>query len=73
VVAMSIGVMRLKPAAPSVERVPCDRCRKTRPDAFRQVRGTGSLLPVQEAVRQILPNRSDGGAHSRAAGHPGAS
>ena len=53
VVALSIGVMRLKPAAPSVERGTVWTDVVKRGSMLRQVRGPGSLMPVQEAVRQI--------------------
>jgi multidrug resistance efflux pump len=53
VVAVSIGVMRLKPAAPSVERATVWTDVVKRGSMLRQVRGPGSLMPVQEAVRQI--------------------
>jgi HlyD family secretion protein len=53
VVAVSIGVMRLKPAAPSVERGTVWTDLVKRGSFLRQVRGPGSLMPVQEAVRQI--------------------
>lgn len=53
VAAMSIGVMRLKPAAPSVERGTVWTDVVKRGSMLRQVRGPGSLMPVQEAVRQI--------------------
>ena len=53
VVAVSIGVMRLKPAAPSVERGTVWTDLVKRGPMLRQVRGPGSLMPVQEAVRQI--------------------
>ena len=53
VVAASIGVMRLKPAAPSVERGTVWTDLVKRGSMLRQVRGPGSLMPVQEAVRQI--------------------
>jgi multidrug efflux pump subunit AcrA (membrane-fusion protein) len=53
VVAVSIGVMRLKPAAPSVERGTVWTDLVKRGSMLRQVRGPGSLMPVQEAVRQI--------------------
>ena len=51
--AVSIGVMRLKPAAPSVERGTVWTDVVKRGSMLRQVRGPGSLMPVQEAVRQI--------------------
>jgi HlyD family secretion protein len=53
VAAISIGVMRLKPAAPSVERGTVWTDVVKRGSMLRQVRGPGSLMPVQEAVRQI--------------------
>jgi HlyD family secretion protein len=53
VVAISIGVMRLKPAAPSVERGTVWTDLVKRGSMLRQVRGPGSLMPLQEAVRQI--------------------
>ena len=53
VAAMAIGVSRLKPAAPSVERGTVWTDTVKRGSMLRQVRGPGSLVPVQEAVRQI--------------------
>lgn len=53
VAAVSIGVMRLKPAAPSVERGTVWTDVVKRGSMLRQVRGPGALMPVQEAVRQI--------------------
>src|SRR6266404_2069015 len=53
VVAVSIGVMRLKPAAPSVERGAVWTDTVKHGSMLRQVRGPGSLVPTQEAVRQI--------------------
>ncbi len=53
VVALTIGVMRLKPAAPSVERGTVWTDVVKRGSMLRQVRGPGSLVPAQEAVRQI--------------------
>lgn len=53
VVAVTIGVMRLKPAAPSVERGTVWTDVVKRGSMLRQVRGPGSLIPAQEAVRQI--------------------
>ena len=50
---VSIWVMRLKPAAPSVERGTVWTDVVKRGSMLRQVRGPGSLMPVQEAVRQI--------------------
>jgi len=53
VAAVTIGVMRLKPAAPSVERGTVWMDVVRRGPMLRQVRGPGSLIPAQEAVRQI--------------------
>jgi multidrug efflux pump subunit AcrA (membrane-fusion protein) len=53
VVAASIGVSRLKPAAPSVERGTVWTDTVKRGPMLRQVRGLGTLTPSQEAVRQI--------------------
>jgi HlyD family secretion protein len=51
--AVSVGVMRLKPAAPSVERGTVWPDTVKRGPMVRQVRGLGSLVPSQESVRQI--------------------
>ncbi len=51
--AASIGVYRLKPAAPAVERATVWTDAVKRGPMLRQVRGPGSLVPSQEAVRQI--------------------
>lgn len=53
VVAVSIGVSRLKPAAPVVERGTVWPDTVKRGPMLRQVRGLGSLIPDQENVRQI--------------------
>src|SRR5467141_3678728 len=53
VVGATVGVMSLKPAAPSVERGTVWTDVVKRGSMLRQVRGPGSLMPVQEAVRQI--------------------
>src|SRR5271155_4716480 len=53
VVGASIGVSRLKPAAPSVERGTVWTDTVKRGPMLRQVRGLGTLTPSQEAVRQI--------------------
>src|SRR3954463_14291459 len=53
VVAVTIGVARLKPAAPSVERGTVWTDTVKRGPMLRQVRGLGTLVPSQEAVRQI--------------------
>lgn len=53
VAAISIGVSRLKPAAPTVERATVWTDTVKHGSMLRQVRGLGSLVPSQEAVRQI--------------------
>ena len=53
VVALTIGVSRLKPAAPLVERGTVWTDTVKRGPMLRQVRGLGSLVPTQESVRQI--------------------
>ncbi len=53
VVAVSVGVSRLKPAAPTVERGTVWTDAVKRGPMLRQVRGLGSLVPTQESVRQI--------------------
>lgn len=53
VAAVSVGVSRLKPAAPTVERGTVWTDTVKRGPMLRQVRGLGSLVPSQEAVRQI--------------------
>jgi HlyD family secretion protein len=53
VVAVSVGVSRLKPAAPTVERGTVWTDTVKRGPMLRQVRGLGTLVPSQEAVRQI--------------------
>jgi len=52
-VGITIGISRLKPAAPSVERGTVWTDTVKRGPMLRQVRGLGSLIPSQEAVRQI--------------------
>ena len=52
-VAATLGVSRLKPAAPSVERGTVWTDTVKRGPMLRQVRGLGTLVPSQEAVRQI--------------------
>jgi HlyD family secretion protein len=52
-VAVSIAVSRLKPAAPSVERGTVWTDTVKRGPMLRQVRGLGSLIPSQEFTRQI--------------------
>ena len=51
--AVSVAVMRLKPAAPAVERGTVWTDTVKRGPMLRQVRGLGSLVPSQESVRQI--------------------
>ncbi|HLW85349.1 MAG TPA: HlyD family efflux transporter periplasmic adaptor subunit [Candidatus Sulfotelmatobacter sp.] len=53
VVAVTVGVSRLKPAAPSVERGTVWTDTVKHGSMLRQVRGPGSLVPTQESVRQI--------------------
>jgi multidrug resistance efflux pump len=53
VVALTVGVSRLKPAAPLVERGTVWTDTVKRGPMLRQVRGLGSLVPTQESVRQI--------------------
>src|ERR1700677_3352594 len=53
VVLATIGVSRLRPAAPSVERGTGWTETGKRGPMLRQVRGLGSLIPSQESVRQI--------------------
>src|ERR1700689_3643459 len=53
IAAATVGVMRLRPAAPSVERGTVWTDTVKHGSMLRQVRGPGSLVPTQEAVRQI--------------------
>jgi HlyD family secretion protein len=53
VAAVSVGVSRLKPAAPTVERGTVWMDTVKRGPLLRQVRGLGTLVPSQESVRQI--------------------
>src|SRR3954465_8400217 len=53
IVGVTIGVARLKPAAPTVERGTVWTDTVKRGPMVRQVRGIGSLVPTQESVRQI--------------------
>src|ERR1700691_4581212 len=53
VAAVSVGVSRLKPAAPTVERGTVWTDTVRRGSMLRQVRGLGTLVPSQESVRQI--------------------
>jgi HlyD family secretion protein len=52
-IALTIGVARLKPAAPEVERSTVWTDTVKRGSMLRQVRGIGSLIPSQEFTRQI--------------------
>ena len=52
-IAVTIGVTRLKPAAPEVERSTVWTDSVKRGPMLRQVRGIGSLIPSQEFTRQI--------------------
>ncbi|PYV49528.1 MAG: RND transporter [Acidobacteria bacterium] len=51
--AVTVGVSRLKPAAPEVERSTVWTNTVKRGPMLRQVRGLGSLIPSQEFTRQI--------------------
>src|SRR6266849_5398239 len=51
--AVTVGISRLKPAAPTVERGTVWTDTVKRGPMLRQVRGIGSLVPTQESVRQI--------------------
>jgi HlyD family secretion protein len=51
--AVTIGVSRLKPAAPEVDRSTVWTDVVKRGDMLRQVRGLGSLIPSPEFIRQI--------------------
>ncbi len=52
-VALTVGVSRLKPAAPTVDRSTIWTDTVKRGSMLRQVRGLGSLIPSHEDVRQI--------------------
>ncbi len=53
IAAATFGIVRLRPAAPSVERGTVWTDVVKHGSMLRQVRGPGSLIPTQEAVRQI--------------------
>src|SRR5262244_1993578 len=53
VALVGLGVSRLKPAAPSVERSTVWTDSVKQGSMLRQVRGLGSLIPSQEFTRQI--------------------
>jgi len=52
-VGVTVGVARLKPAAPTVDRSTVWTDTVKRGSMLRQVRGLGSLIPSHEDVRQI--------------------
>ena len=52
-ILVTVGVARLKPAAPSVERSTVWTDSVKHGSMLRQVRGLGSLIPSQEFTRQI--------------------
>ena len=52
-VGVTVGVSRLKPAAPEVERGTVWTDTVKRGPMLRQVRGLGSLIPSQEFIRQM--------------------
>ncbi len=52
-VGVSVGISRLKPAAPTVDRSTIWTDTVKRGSMLRQVRGLGSLIPSHEDVRQI--------------------
>jgi HlyD family secretion protein len=53
IVGATVGVTRLRPASPSVERGTVWTDTVKHGSMLRQVRGRGLLMPTQEAVRQI--------------------
>src|SRR5208283_2977937 len=53
IVALTVGVARLKPASPTVERSTIWTDTVKRGNMLRQVRGLGTLVPNHEDVRQI--------------------
>ncbi len=56
--AATFGVLRLKPAAPSVERSTVWTDTVKRGPMVRQVRGNGTLVPREDTIRQI-PAQTD--------------
>ncbi|HET7205935.1 MAG TPA: HlyD family efflux transporter periplasmic adaptor subunit [Terriglobales bacterium] len=52
-IVVTLGISRLKPAAPEVERSTVWTDTVKRGPMLRQVRGLGSLIPSQEFIRQI--------------------
>src|SRR4026207_393594 len=53
IVLIPVGVSRLRPAAPSVERATVWVDTVKRGPMIRQVRGSGTLVPVDEARRWV--------------------
>src|SRR5919206_3446133 len=53
VLGVTLGLTRLKPAAPTVERSTVWTDTVKRGSMLRQVRGLGTLIPSQEFIRQI--------------------
>ena len=53
ILAITLGVSRLKPAAPTVERSVIWPDTVKRGSMLRQVRGLGSLVPIPEDIRVI--------------------
>src|SRR5205809_7007099 len=53
IAGVTIGISRLKPAAPEVERSTIWTDTVKRGPMLRQVRGLGTLIPSQEFTRQI--------------------
>ena len=62
-VGVTVGISRLKPAAPTVDRSTIWTDTVKRGSMLRQVRGLGSLTPSHEDVRQI-PGRNRSHRHS---------
>src|SRR5581483_6595442 len=52
-VGVTVGISRLKPAAPTVDHSTVWTDTVKRGSMLRQVRGLGSLIPSQDSVRQI--------------------
>src|SRR5271170_7968535 len=52
-VGVTVGISRLKPAAPTVDRSTVWTDTVKHGSMLRQVRGLGSLIPSQEFTRQI--------------------
>jgi HlyD family secretion protein len=56
--AVTFAVMRLKPAAPTVERSVVWTDTVKRGNLIRQVRGNGTLVPREDSIRQIAAQTS---------------